>query len=76
MITAMQELIEAYASFDTLDQFNDWLCNNEQSLIEKEKEQMVDFYTWIRLNDTPENAKQYCHYSDQDMLTEYLNQNK
>lgn len=73
MKTIIQELIDTYASFYTLDQFNDWLCNNEQRLLEKEKEQMIDFYTWIRRNDT---AEEYFHYSDQDMLTEYLNQNK
>lgn len=72
-LTAMQDLIDTYASFDTLDQFNDWLCKNEQILLEKEKEQMIDFYTWIRSNDSKE---EYFHFSDQDMLTEYLNQNK
>ncbi len=71
--TTMQELIDTYASFDTLEQFNDWLCNNEQRLLIEEKEHMIDFYTWIRRNDTKE---EYFHFSDQDMLTEYLNQNK
>ena len=44
-----------------------------QYLIEKEKEQMIDFYNWMRRNDS---AEEYFHYSDEDMLTEYLNQNK
>lgn len=39
--TTMQELIDTYASFDTLDKFNDWLCNNEQRLLSEEKEQII-----------------------------------
>ena len=42
-------------------------------LLEKEKEQMIDFYNWMRRNDS---AEEYFHYSDEDMLTDYLNQNK
>jgi hypothetical protein len=42
-------------------------------LLEKEKEQMIDFYNWMRRNDSSE---EYFHYSDEDMLTDYLNQNK
>jgi hypothetical protein len=41
--------------------------------LEKEKEQMLDFYMWMRMNDS---AEAYFHYSDDDMFTEYLNQNK
>jgi len=42
-------------------------------LLEKEKEQMIDFYNWMRRNDSSE---EYFHYSDEDMLTAFLNQNK
>ena len=38
--------------------------------LEKEKEQMIDFYNWMRRNDS---AEEYFHYSDEDMLTAYLN---
>ena len=38
--------------------------------LEKEREQMIDFYNWMRRNDS---AEEYFHYSDEDMLTEYLN---
>ena len=41
--------------------------------LEKEKEQMLNFYMWMRMN---ESAEQYFHYSDEDMFTEYLNQNQ
>ena len=41
--------------------------------LEKEKEQMLDFYMWMRMNDS---AEAYFHYSDDDMFAEYLNQNK
>jgi hypothetical protein len=46
----------------------------EMSFLDHEKEQMIDFYNWMRRNDTPENAEYYYHYSDEDMLTEYYNQ--
>ena len=41
---------------------------------EMEREQMIDFHNWMRRNDTAENAEQYFHYTDEDMLTEYYNQ--
>jgi hypothetical protein len=37
---------------------------------QKEKEQMIDFYTWMRRNDSTE---EFFHYSDEDMLEQYLN---
>jgi hypothetical protein len=40
-----------------------------------EKEQMICFHNWMMKNDTPENAERYFHYTDNDMLNEYLNQN-
>jgi hypothetical protein len=40
-----------------------------------EKEQIIDFHNWMMKNDTPENAERYFHYTDNDMLNEYLNQN-
>ena len=42
-----------------------------QYLIEVEKKQMIDFYNWMRRNDS---AEEYFHYSDEDMLEEYYNQ--
>ena len=59
------------------ERFKNAILNSCQEEIKQakqmEKEQMLDFYTWIRINDS---AEEYFHYSDQDMLTEYLNQNK
>ncbi len=40
---------------------------------EEEKEQMLNFYMWMRMN---ENAEKYLDYSDEDMFKEYLNQEK
>jgi len=37
---------------------------------QKEREQMIDFYTWMRRNDS---AEEYFHYTDEDMLEQYLN---
>ena len=41
--------------------------------LEKEKEQMLNFYMWMRMN---ENTEKYLDYSDEDMFKEYLNQDK
>lgn len=34
-------------------------------------EYAIDFYNWMRKNDTPENAEMWFGYSDQDMLNEF-----
>ena len=39
--------------------------------IKKEKEQMLNFYMWMRMN---ENTEKYLDYSDEDMFSEYLKQ--
>jgi hypothetical protein len=38
-----------------------------------EKEQMLNFYMWMRMN---EKAEEYFHYTDEDMFEEYLKQEK
>ena len=48
----------------------DFLCERKAVALEKEKEQMIDFYNWMKINDSAEG---YFHYSDEDMLNEYLN---
>ena len=40
---------------------------------EMEKEQMLNFYMWMRMN---EKAEEYFHYTDDDMFEEYLKQEK
>jgi hypothetical protein len=37
-----------------------------------EKEQMIMFYRWMKEVDTYENAERFFHYTDEDMLNEYL----
>lgn len=64
----------------------DWFFNNLKSheiqaehlsiykkAKEMEKEQMLNFYMWMRMN---ERAEEYFHYSDEDMFAEYLKQAK
>jgi hypothetical protein len=69
MKTAIQELQEWMSenhfkvTFAFLDQLE--YCK------QKEKEQMLNFYMWMRMN---ENAEKYLDYSDEDMFSEYLNQ--
>jgi hypothetical protein len=38
--------------------------------------QMANFIEWMRINDTPENAEKYFHYTDEDMFNEYQNELK
>ena len=36
------------------------------------KELILGFHRWMLKHDTADNAEQYFHYSDEDMLEEYL----
>lgn len=38
--------------------------------------EMKNFNEWMRVNDTPENAEKYFHYTDEDMFNEYQNELK
>jgi hypothetical protein len=69
-ITAMQELINELKLIESYP-MNPLVLRIATDLLEKEKEQMIDFYTWMRRNDS---AEEYFHYSDEDMLEEYYNQ--
>ena len=73
MKTAIQELIEKMedAKSQKLDLI-DWLVIIKvYGLERKEKDIMLNFYMWMRMN---EKAEKYFHYSDEDMLNEYLKQ--
>ena len=72
MKTAMQELIDELKLIEAYP-MNPLVLRIATDLLEKEKEQMIDFYNWMRRNDS---AEEYFHYSDEDMLEEYYNQNK
>jgi hypothetical protein len=61
MKTAMQELMDELDDIVTKSTKKKW--------IEKEKEQMLNFYMWMRMN---ENTEKYLDYSDEDMFAEYL----
>ena len=39
---------------------------------EMERDWMVGFHKWMVKNDTMENAERFFHYTDEDMLNEYL----
>jgi predicted transcriptional regulator len=73
MQTILQELISELKSIESYDPIVQGIIKRAESKLEKEKEQMINFYTWMRMNDSSEA---YFHYSDEDMLNEYLNQNK
>ena len=78
--TAVEWLVEQIKDYDFTDpKTNEYLIfkipiysfiEKIEQAKEKEKEQMIDFYNWMRRNDSSE---EYFHYSDEDMLTEYLN---
>jgi ABC-type tungstate transport system permease subunit len=66
MKTAMQELI--------LKLPNEFIADNPSIILEllkKEKEHMLNFYMWMRMN---ENTEKYLDYTDEDMFNEYLKQ--
>jgi hypothetical protein len=70
MQTAMQQLIIELKHVEEWPMMSG-IIKRAEELLEKEKEQMLNFYMWMRMN---ENAEVYFHYSDEDMFTEYLNQ--
>ena len=76
MTTAMQDMLSYIRS--TLPMDLDWprmLESKAQELVQKEKEQTIGFYEWMSQNDTISNMEQYFHYTNEDMLNEYINQN-
>ena len=68
MKTAMQELIDELESIKGY-KYGGLVIRLIKNKLEKEKEQMIDFYNWMRRNDSSE---EYFHYSDEDMLEQYL----
>jgi hypothetical protein len=40
---------------------------------QKEREQMIGFHRWMLKTDTADNAEEFFHYMDEDMLEQYLN---
>ncbi len=75
MKTAMQELIDELKRVKSMTNMN-FVIRIANDLLEKEKEQIISFHKWMLDNDTEENAEQYFHYTDEDMLDEYYNQDK
>ena len=71
MKTAMQELMQWMEETEFM--VNKGFIEKVNECIEKEKEQMLNFYMWMRMN---EGAEKYFHYSDEDMFTDYLKQIK
>jgi hypothetical protein len=74
MKTAMQELLKAYEKCETYHQFNDWLCNNEKRLLEKEKEQLQKAFSDGQ--EIPINHPTIPHYSREEYYNDNYNQNK
>lgn len=40
----------------------------------KQSKDAIAFHRWMIANDTPENAEEYFHYSDEDMYNEFKKQ--
>ena len=64
--TAVEWLYKIYLQTKKIDSFD-----IEQAK-QMEKKQIIGFHNWMIKNDTPENAEAYFHYSDDDMLNEYI----
>ena len=73
MKTAIQELVEKMedAKSQKLNLIDWLLIIKVYGLERKEKDIMLNFYMWMRMN---ERAEKYIDYSDEDMLNEYLKQ--
>lgn len=73
----MQDLIEditiekrlGYITENAANRILDYINN---LYLEQEKEQMIGFYKWMLKTDTADNAEEFFHYTDEDMLEEYL----
>ena len=72
MQTAMQQLITELKHVEEWPMISG-ITKRAEELLEKEKEQMLNFYMWMRMN---ERAEEYFHYTDEDMFAEYLKQAK
>jgi len=71
-MTAMQEMLEWTRKTFPMDLNTPRMIEHKiETLLEKEKEQMLNFYMWMRMN---ENTEKYLDYTDEDMFREYLNQ--
>lgn len=68
-MTPVQRLADYVRSrYDTTEVFD----NLVENLLSREKQEMLSFHKWMLENDTAENAEVYFHYTDKDMLEEYL----
>jgi hypothetical protein len=47
--------------------------NLVENLKQEEKKQMIGFYRWMLKTDTADHAEEFFHFSDEDMLEQYLN---
>ena len=65
----MQELMQWMEETEFM--VNKGFIEKVNECLEKEKEQMLNFYMWMRMN---ENTEKYLDYSDEDMFSEYLKQ--
>ena len=39
-----------------------------------EKEQMINFYYWMKINDNEKNAEMFFGFNDSDMIDQYYNE--
>lgn len=63
-MTLKQKFFNVYTSY--------YKKSNElDKMVEVADDYAIDFYNWMRKNDTPENAEKWFGYSDQDMLNEF-----
>lgn len=59
------------------EKFKQWLDTEPREQIREVQleviadEFAIDFYNWMRENDTPINADKYFHYTDEDMLNTF-----
>jgi hypothetical protein len=64
----LYQKLSTSSSDELVGNINAWFEQAKQI----EKEQMLMFYRWMKENDTFEYAERFFHYTDEDMLNEFL----
>ena len=76
-IREIQKLADKYVVNDNEDLHDGYVDGYTQCQADKverfTKEDMISFHKWMITHDTEKNAERYFHFTDSDMLNEYLN---
>lgn len=76
-IREIQKLADKYTDVGSEDLHDGYVDGYTQCQADKlerfTKEDMISFHRWMLAHDTEKNSERYFHFTDSDMLNEYLN---